>query len=166
MRRLFFFPNPVNETAARVVAGLVVVTAASAVAFRVPAVSIVLAVGFALRTGWGPRFDPFGLLATKVIAPRLGSPRLTSGPPKRFAQAIGLVFSVTAAVLLFVAHAPVAGYLTLGALTVAATLESAFGLCLGCKAFAVLMRLGVVPAEVCEQCNNIWADRPAPTTSG
>jgi hypothetical protein len=40
---------------------------------------------------------------------------------------------------------------------VAALLESAFALCLGCKAFAVLMRAGIVPDEVCERCTNIWA---------
>ena len=45
----------------------------------------------------------------------------------------------------------------LALLVVAATLESVFALCLGCKAFAVLMRLGVIPEEVCERCNNIWS---------
>jgi hypothetical protein len=38
------------------------------------------------------------------------------------------------------------------ALVVAATLESVFALCLGCKAFAGLMRIGVVPQSVCERC--------------
>jgi len=36
-----------------------------------------------------------------------------------------------------------------------ATLEAAIGFCVGCKIFAVLMRLGVVPQEVCEACNDI-----------
>jgi hypothetical protein len=35
------------------------------------------------------------------------------------------------------------------------------GLCLGCKAFAVLMRAGVVPEDVCERCNDIWATHSA-----
>jgi hypothetical protein len=39
---------------------------------------------------------------------------------------------------------------------VAATLESVFALCIGCKVFARLMRLGVVPEEVCERCNDLW----------
>jgi hypothetical protein len=37
---------------------------------------------------------------------------------------------------------------------VAATLESVFAYCLGCKIFAILMRVGVIPASVCEQCNS------------
>jgi hypothetical protein len=31
-----------------------------------------------------------------------------------------------------------------------------FALCIGCKVFAGLMRLGVIPDEVCERCNNLW----------
>jgi hypothetical protein len=44
-----------------------------------------------------------------------------------------------------------------GVLAAAATLESVFALCLGCQAFAVLMRVGVVPQATCEACANIWA---------
>jgi hypothetical protein len=40
---------------------------------------------------------------------------------------------------------------------VAATLESVFAFCIGCKIFAVLMRAGVIPPEVCENCNDIWS---------
>ena len=39
---------------------------------------------------------------------------------------------------------------------VAATLESVCALCLGCKIFAVLMRVGVIPESVCEECSDIW----------
>jgi hypothetical protein len=48
-------------------------------------------------------------------------------------------------------------YLLLAALAFAATLESVFALCLGCQIFAVLMRLGVIPAEVCVACSDIWS---------
>jgi hypothetical protein len=37
----------------------------------------------------------------------------------------------------------------------AAGLESIFGYCLGCKAFALLMRVGVIPASVCAECADI-----------
>ena len=40
-------------------------------------------------------------------------------------------------------------------IAIAATLESVFALCLGCKLFALLMRLGVIPETVCESCNNL-----------
>ena len=48
----------------------------------------------------------------------------------------------------------------LGLLIGAATLESVFGLCLGCKAFAALMRAGVIPPEVCERCADIAGRLP------
>ena len=78
-----------------------------------------------------------------------------AGPPKRFAQGMGVAFSVTALVLTGLGFWT-AAEVFLGLLAAAALLESAFGLCLGCKAFAILMRAGVVPEEVCERCNNIW----------
>jgi hypothetical protein len=49
----------------------------------------------------------------------------------------------------------------------AAFLESAFGICLGCMTFGLLIRAGVVPEEVCARCNDIWstASKPTSTTS-
>jgi hypothetical protein len=41
------------------------------------------------------------------------------------------------------------------AMPVAATLEAALGFCLGCKVFAVLMRLGLIPDDVCAECNDL-----------
>jgi hypothetical protein len=43
----------------------------------------------------------------------------------------------------------------LAALVVAATLEAALGLCIGCKVFAGLMRAGIVPETVCVECADI-----------
>jgi hypothetical protein len=161
------YPNPVNEVAARVIAGGVVILAALALGLQVRWLAIVLAAGFLLRVLSGPRFDPLALLASRVIVPRLPfRPKPVAGPPKRFAQVIGLTFSLAAIVLFYAFGLDTAGYVVLGGLTLAAVLESAFGVCLGCKAFALLMRVGVIPPEVCESCNNIWAGRtppPAPT---
>jgi hypothetical protein len=165
---LFSFPNPVNEVAARVTAGGVVLLAVLAIALQLPWLAVVLAAGFLLRVLSGPRFSPLALLATRVIVPRLPlRPKPVAGPPKRFAQAIGLTFSLAAVVLFYAFALDTAAYAVLGALVVAAVLESVFAVCLGCKAFALLMRAGVIPPDVCESCNNIWAGRtpPAPTPS-
>jgi hypothetical protein len=160
------FPNPVNEVAARITAGGVVILGVLAIALSARWLAVVVAIGFALRVLWGPRFSPLALLATHVVAPRLVlAPRPVAGPPKRFAQLIGLVFSTVAALLLFGLGAPVAGYGALGALVVAATLESVAGLCLGCQAFALLIRVGLVPSEVCERCNDLWAGRTLPAAT-
>jgi hypothetical protein len=98
---------------------------------------------------------------TRVVTPHLRlRERPVAGPPKRFAQAIGVAFSVTALVLTGLGDWTGAE-VVLGLLAGAALLESAFGLCLGCKGFAVLMRAGVVPEDVCERCNDIWATHSA-----
>jgi hypothetical protein len=166
MGSLLSFPNPVNEVTARVTAGGVVVLAALALDLQQPWLSIVLAVGFLLRVLSGPKLSPLALLASRVIVPRLPwGPRMVAGPPKRFAQAIGLTFSLAAALLFYAFSLTSAGYVVLGALVLAATLESVFGLCLGCKAFALLMRAGVIPPEVCERCNDIWAGRRPPVAA-
>ncbi len=160
---LFTFPNPVNEITARVTAAGVVLIAVLALALRQPWISIVLAVGFLLRVLAGPKLSPLALLASRVIVPRLPlAPRMVAGPPKRFAQSVGLTFSAAAALLFYVFSLDLAGYVVLGALALAAVLESAFGICLGCRAFALLMRAGLIPREVCESCNDIWAGRERP----
>jgi hypothetical protein len=107
----------------------------------------------------GPKASPLGQLVTRVITPRLPvEPKLVAGPPKRFAQGMGLAFSSTALLLTLTGHWWLA-QVVLGLLVVAAFLESALGFCLGCKTFALLMRVGVIPEEVCERCNDPWGTR-------
>jgi len=79
------------------------------------------------------------------------------GPPKRFAQGIGATMSVTAVALHFVLGATGVANVLVAMILFAATLESAFAFCIGCRIFAVLMRLGVIPEDVCADCNDIWA---------
>jgi hypothetical protein len=158
---VFSFPDPVNEISARLVAGGVVLLSLAAIALDAPWLTAAIAYGFLARVLSGPTLSPLGQLVTRVITPLLPvAARPVPAPPKRFAQAIGAAFSVSAAVLALGFDLRTAADVLLGFLVLAATLESVFGLCLGCKAFAVLMRLGVVPSEVCERCNNIAAGSP------
>ena len=76
------------------------------------------------------------------------------GPPKRFAQGIGVAFSVTALVLELVG-ADTAAVVVIAMLLVAASLEAFAGFCLGCVMFSGLIRLGVVPESVCAECADI-----------
>ncbi len=159
--RIFSFPNPVNEKAARTVAAGVLVLAVVVLATGWQWLVPLMALGFLARVLTGPRLSPLGQLATRVVAPRLGTPRLVPGPPKRFAQGVGLAVTATATLL-----GPVLGWHTaaaalLGVLAVFALLESALGFCAGCWAFGHLMRLGVIPEETCEACNDIRLRRPA-----
>lgn len=161
MRALFSFPNPVNEVAARVVAAGVVLLTVVILAFGQTWLILPLALGFVARVLTGPTLSPLGQLATRVIAPALPfEPKLVAGPPKRFAQGIGATLSVAAAVLHLGFGSTTAALVLVAMITVAATLESVVGFCLGCQAFGLLMRAGVIPPEVCESCNDIWSRRP------
>lgn len=154
------FPNPVNEKAARTVAGGVLLLGVLALVLSLAAgqawlwIVAALAAGFVLRVLSGPRFSPLGLLATRVIAPRLGPAKLVAGPPKRFAQAIGATVTIAATILLAAGH-PLGTQVLLGLLIVAAGLESILAFCLGCQVFGLLMRAGVVPEATCAACANI-----------
>src|SRR5271166_5874787 len=99
-RSLFSFPDPVNEVSARLVAAGVVVMCALTIAFDLEWATVVIAYGFVARVLTGPSLSPLGQLVTRVVTPRLGiAGRPVAGPPKRFAQGMGVVFSVTALVL-------------------------------------------------------------------
>lgn len=152
------FPHPVNETSARGVAAGVVVLSASFVATGHGWLLAVLVYGFAARVAAGPTLSPLGQFATRMLTPaierRVGPGRLVPGPPKRFAQTVGLAFSMTAAVL-WLAGEPGAAKVTIALLLAAALLEAAFAVCLGCIVFGWLMRAGVVPETVCAECNDI-----------
>jgi hypothetical protein len=154
-RRHLSFPNPVNETSARLVAAGVVVQAIVFLVVREWWVLVPLAYGFVARVLTGPRWSPLGRLVTEVVTPRLSiEHRLVAGPPKRFAQGVGVVFSVGALLASLLGSTAVAVVLIVG-LLVAASLEAFAGFCLGCVMFRQLMRLGVIPESVCVECNDI-----------
>jgi hypothetical protein len=158
---VFEFPHPVDEYAARTVATGVAVMAAAAIAFQQAWLLIPLAYGFWARVISGPTLSPLGQLATRVVAPRLPwGPKPVAGPPKRFAQAIGVVFSTTALVLWFGFGLATAAWVVVALLACAATLEAAFGVCLGCMAFGHLVKAGLIPQEVCEACADLSRPRP------
>ena len=156
MRSPFSFPNPVNEVSARGVAAGTALIGLACLVLRQPWLMVVLCVEFALRVAWGPRFEPLAALVTRVVTPALPfEERLTPGPPKRFAQAIGLVVTGLASILYFGFGLTLGAYGLIAVLVVFAVLESGFGLCMGCKLFALLMRMGAIPQSVCEECNDL-----------
>jgi hypothetical protein len=161
MSQVFSFPNPVNEKAARTVAAAVLATNIVTLATGAYWLLAPLAYGFVARVLTGPTLSPLGRIASSYVAPRLGAPKPVPGPPKRFAQALGAVMTTSAAILALAFGLHTAADALLGALIVAAGLESIFAYCLGCKIFALLMRAGLVPAEVCAECADIWSRRPA-----
>ena len=149
MKSIFSFPNPVNDVAARSVAGMVLALAVATILIGELWLLIFLVYGFVARVLTGPTLSPIGLIATRLVVPVLGIPdKPVPGPPKRFAQFVGLIVSVTGAVL-FIWVSPVAGKGVIGLLAVFAALESGLGFCAGCFVFRYLMQWGLIPEAVC-----------------
>jgi hypothetical protein len=167
MNRAPRFPRVVDDVTVRLIASVVLVLAIAALALHQWWIYPVLAVDFILRTAFGPRASPLAQVVLRGVRPRVGAPRRpTAGPPKRFAAGIGATLTSVAAVLwvLGIASPAVA---TIGVVMIVfPALEAIFGICVGCRLFAVLMRLGVVPEEICLECADISlrsvASLPAP----
>ena len=154
---MFTFPNPVNETSARLVAAGVVVQGVVFLVVREWWVLLPLTFGFLARVLTGPTLSPLGQFVTRVATPRLRiQHRFVPGPPKRFAQGMGLMFS-GGALMAWSLDVSIVSYVLIVGLIGAATLESVFAICLGCMVFRQLMRWGLVPESVCLECAEISA---------
>lgn len=101
----------------------------------------VQAVVFTIGAIGGPRKHPYGRIFATFIAPRL-APVSEKEPvaPLKFAQLVGLLFAIAG----FVGFATGITALGLGATAfalIAAFLNAAFGICLGCQIYPLVARL-------------------------
>ena len=152
MKSILSFPNPVHEVAARSVAGMGLALALATILTGEPWLLLFLVYGFVARVLTGPTLSPIGLIATRLVVPILNIPeKPVPGPPKRFAQFVGLIVATVGAVL-FIWISPVAGKCVIGLLAAFAALESGFGFCAGCFVFRYLMQWGLIPESVCLAC--------------
>jgi hypothetical protein len=153
MKNIFEFPNPVNEYAARLVASMVVFLTLTFQISGNDFLLVFIAYGFIARTATGPTLSPVGIIATKGLVPLLGNPtKLVPGPPKRFAQLIGLVFTSSALISYFAFDSITVTRYLIGTVGFFASLEAFLGFCAGCYVFGWLMRFGVIPQSICESC--------------
>jgi hypothetical protein len=115
------------------------------------AASVILgvqAVVFAIGAWHGPRQHPYGLIFQRLVAPRLGPvTEKEPVPPLKFAQLVGLVFAVVG-VIGFAAGIPLLGLVATGFALVAAFLNAAFGICLGCQIYPLVVRLRRTPSPI------------------
>jgi hypothetical protein len=89
----------------------------------------------------GLRWAPYGVLYRRLVRPRLAPPaELEAEAPPRFAQGVGLLFAAAGTVG-YLAGAPVLGVVATAMALVAAVLNAAFDVCLGCEVHLRLVRL-------------------------
>lgn len=112
-------------------------------AFSAVAATAILALQalvFAVGAVRGPRKHPYGLIYSTLVAPRISpvSEREPT-PPLRFAQLVGFIFAL-AGVAGFAFGLPLLGVTATGFALFAAFLNAAFGICLGCQIYPLVVR--------------------------
>ena len=155
MRQIIGYPTLVNEKAARTVAAIVAMACGAVLVTGWYWLLVPITYGFVARVLAGPRLSPLAALAQRVAPRYLGTPKLVHGPPKRFAQGIGAVVTLTAAVAVLGFGLVGLANALLGMMVLFTVLEAATAFCVGCRIFAALMRVGLVPQAACEACNDI-----------
>ena len=125
-------------TTAVLVATVLTSTSSTAVAAVILGVQAVV---FAIGAALGPRRHPYGLVFATLIGPRLG-PVTEREPvaPLKFAQLVGFVFAVIG-VIGFASGLSLLGLIATGFALVAAFLNAAFGICLGCQLYPLVALL-------------------------
>ena len=97
---------------------------------------------FAIGTVFGMRNAPYGLVFRWLVRPRLSPPKeLEDEAPPRFSQGLGLVFAL-AGVIGYATGATWLGIVAVAFGLIAAFLNGAFGLCLGCELYLFIRRIG------------------------
>ena len=100
---------------------------------------------FAIGAVGGPRRHPYGRVFARLVAPRLGPVKEREPvPPLKFAQLVGLIFAVAGAAA-FAGGTFLVGVIASAAALVAAFLNAAFGICLGCQLYPLVARFRRAP---------------------
>ena len=88
----------------------------------------------------GLRYAPYGIVYRRLIRPRLGPPAHTEAEaPPRFAQGVGMVFAL-GGVLGYATGATGVDIAFTALALVAAFLNAAFDICLGCQVYLFIQR--------------------------
>jgi len=96
---------------------------------------------FALGAGLGVQTTPYARVFRAWVRPRLAPPAdLEDAAAPRFAQAVGLAFTVVALVG-FLTGLTLLGQVATGLALAAALLNAAFAFCLGCEIYLLAKRL-------------------------
>lgn len=131
----------VDPRGLRFAAGVTTVVLALTLVLNNPWPLAVQTVVFAISVAFGVQASPYGLLFKRLIRPRLGPPKeLEDAAPPRFAQLVGLVFAV-AGLIGYLTGVTVLGVVATGFALVAAFVNAAVGLCLGCEAYLLIHRI-------------------------
>jgi hypothetical protein len=131
----------VDPRGLRFAAGLTTVVLAATLITGNPWPLAVQTLVFAVSVGLGVQASPYGLVFKRLVRPRLGPPsELEDAAPPRFAQLVGLAFAVVG-LAGYLSGATTVGVVATAFAVVAAFVNAAVGLCLGCEAYLLVQRI-------------------------
>jgi len=169
---LFVFPSAIDENDARIKSAIIAVEIIVLLIIdyctMFPYIYIYLVVSYASRFLFASRFNIEAYINLLVIRRLIEmKPHLIPSPPKRFSQFVGMCFALAYVIL----RIPLG--LTIVANWIAAIhlsfalLESCFSVCAACAMFQLGMIFGVVPQDVCQECQIMFAfnDKPLASSS-
>lgn len=135
----------VDPRGPRLAAGLTTLVLALVLVTGSPWLLLAQAAVFALGT---VDRSPYGVVFRRLVRPRLAPPaELEDARPPRFAQTVGLAFALTG-LLGFALGSELLGVLATASALVAAFLNAAFGICLGCELYLIVRRTTPLRKEV------------------
>lgn len=105
---------------------------------------VLLAAIFVWSAAAGVARNPWSVLFRRLIRPRLAPPaELEDAAPPTFAQGVGALVTL-AGIVLHLVGVPYGLVVAAAAAFIAAFLNGAFGYCLGCQLYLLLVRAGVI----------------------
>jgi hypothetical protein len=160
----------VNENEVRAAAGVTMVLGAVAFSYAyfnrryipLQIVASLFFLEFLTRVVIGLRYSPIGLLARAMTSNR--PPEWVSAKPKRFAWTLGLAMAFA---MTIITNSGIRGALPRTICVICLTLmwmESALGLCLGCRIYGLLLRRGWKPSDPDMEVCADGACKPATST--
>ena len=131
--------DTINEKVARVNAAVIVVLLAAFVTFSSNVIIVVITADFLVRALRKPQFSPVAIVSKNLLKMLKSKPKKTNAGPKIFAAKLGFLFSLISAVLAF-SNLALPSQIVAGVLAVFAFMEAAFGFCLACKVYPLLLK--------------------------
>ena len=132
--------NQINEKAARINGALTVISLLVFIFTPFKLIIILLVLDFLIRGFFKPEYSFFSKKSKFILKLFKSEPKMTNAGPKLFAAKLGFVFSVIVAALHFL-NLPLISNCIAAFFAFFAFLEAAFGLCIACKVYPLLMRL-------------------------
>ncbi len=134
-------PSHVDVRGTRFAGALTALLATALAILANPWLGAILALILLVGASFGPKWNLWGALYRRLVAPRIAPPSPEhlepSGPP-RFANLLGGIFLGASAISLSVGWI-LAGQLLAGIVAFLAFLNAAFGVCVGCRLYGLLV---------------------------